>query len=85
MAAGRAISYLRFFWWMLRRPPVRRRLWRDSRLMPVVERAAKIERQVQTKITRNEIIQNKPCKVDELKRIETKQRTQTVDWKRKTM
>merc|ERR1719277_508095 len=34
-AAGRPISNLRFFWWMLRRPPVLRCLWRESREIPM--------------------------------------------------
>merc|ERR1740121_195455 len=37
-AAGRPISNLRFFWWMLRRPPVLRCLWRESREIPMLRR-----------------------------------------------
>merc|ERR1719323_2338171 len=35
-ATGLPISYLRFFWWMLRLPPVFRCLWRESREMPIL-------------------------------------------------
>merc|ERR1719222_982381 len=36
-ATGRPISYLRFFWWMLRLPPVFRCLWRESREIPILD------------------------------------------------
>merc|ERR1719223_1975483 len=35
-ATGLPISYLRFFWWMLRLPPVFRCLWRESREIPIL-------------------------------------------------